>query len=294
MHLYAIRRWLCLLTLLWLAAGIDFQESTGWYSYLGGRIYSYLREPIHLISRMALQDESDPFLVGYHTDSWALFWKYYRYNYSQGDYYFRERRLDLETPDSIDQLSDAVHLRAITDTTVWVFYLEENVDEYERNQLDALMRDLHYDLCEESMIGIQTVLLDYSWSTLDCAPPQLLGSFTSDLIDYHFYGAALNSDGSSVVFSDGWTARREIPPKTYSTSVQLVDSDWDKVAQVELPLAHEGKVRRFSIDVSDVVAGQYRLVAILYDRGSGERFSWSNNPGYVPDMLLLAEIEIEE
>ena len=291
--LYGLRRWLGLTVLLWIMAGVTFQGSARWYAWLGGRVFTYAREPVHAISRLAGREQSPPAILGY---QFNRFWLDYpgAMGYSQGEHYFESHDIAIRAPSDLEEFEDAARRFAVVEPRIWLAYRPNRVAEAETTALLDTMEKRNYQRCETIEVVPQTVVIKYSWSTLDCAPPQLLGSFTSDLIDYHFYGAALNSDGSSVVFSDRWRARREIPPKTYSTSVQLVDSAWDKVAQVELPLAHEGKVRRFSIDVSDVSAGQYRLVAILYDRGSGERFGWSDNPGYVPDMLLLAEIEIEE
>ena len=77
-------------------------------------------------------------------------------------------------------------------------------------------------------------------------------------------------------------------------SFQLLSLDWDNVAQLDLPLVHEGVQRRFSIDVTDVDPGDYRLVVILYNGQTGERSVWHDNPGLSPELLTLAEIVIPE
>ncbi len=56
----------------------------------------------------------------------------------------------------------------------------------------------------------------------------------------------------------------------------------------------KAKPRRFSIDVAGVPAGSYRLMAILYDRATGERVTWIDNDGELPYMLTLAEIVISQ
>ena len=291
--LYCIRRWLGLAVLLWVVAGVTFQGSARWYAWLGGRVFTYSREPAHAISRLAGREQRPPPILGYQFDS---FWLDYpgAMGYSQGEHYFESRDIAIRAPSDLVAFEDAARRFAVVEPWIWLAYRPNRVDAAEAAALLELMEELKYQRCETTEIKPQTIVIKYNWSALGCAPPQLLGSYESDLIDYQFYGAALDSDNSSVVFSDRWIARREIPPKTYFTSVQLVNGDWDKVAQVDLPLAHEGKVRRFTVDVTGVAAGRYRLVTILYDQRSGNRFSWSNNPGYVQDMLLLAEIKIEE
>ena len=77
-------------------------------------------------------------------------------------------------------------------------------------------------------------------------------------------------------------------------SYQLITSDWNNVAQLDLPLVHEGKLRLFSIDIANVPAGTYRLMAILYDKDSGERQDWLNSAGGLSNMLTLTEIVIPE
>lgn len=291
--LYCLRRWLGLSVLLWVMAGVTFQGTARWYDWLGGRVFTYSREPVHAIARLAGREQTPPAILGYQFDN---FWLDYpgAMDYSQGEHYFESRDIAIRTPADIEAFEDAARRFAVVEPWIWLAYRPNRVDAAEAAVLIELMGELNYQHCEIAEIKPQTLVIKYSWSTLGCAPPQLLGSYESDLIDYEFYGAALNSDSSNVAFSDRWIARQEIPRKTYGTSVQLVNDDWDKVAQVDLPLTHEGKVRRFTVDVSDVSAGHYRLVTILYDRQSGERFHWLNNPGYVHDMLLLAEIEIED
>ena len=95
-----------------------------------------------------------------------------------------------------------------------------------------------------------------------------------------------------IVFSYSWLSQVGASLYNYHISHQLISTDWDNVAQLDLPLAHEGKPRRFSIDVAGVPAGSYRLMAILYDKETGERVGWIDNDSVLPDMLTLAEINI--
>ena len=128
--------------------------------------------------------------------------------------------------------------------------------------------------------------------TLDCQAPQLAASYQTDIIDYQFYGAALDTAESKLYFNDQWTAKADDDLSNYKMSYQLITSDWNNVAQLDLPLVHEGKLRQFSIDIANVPAGAYHLMAIVYDKDSGERQDWSNSTGGLSNMLTLTKIVI--
>ena len=290
--LYRVRRWLGIAVLLWIVAGMAFQQSARWYTWLGGRVFTYSRKPVHVISRLAAQEQSPPAILGFNFDSFWLDWST-SIGYPQGEHYFGSHDIELRTPSDLTEFEDNARRFVIVEPLVWVAYQSTEVDAGTSAAIAALMRELNYQRCETTEITAQTIIIKYSWRALDCSPPQLLGSYETDLIEYHFYGAALTPDNASIEFNDRWTARQEIPPKTYFMSMQVFNSDGERIAQVDPPLVHEGSLRRFSIDISEVPAGDYQLVAILYHTHSGERFNWLNNTSYVPAMLYLAEIVIQ-
>ena len=75
-------------------------------------------------------------------------------------------------------------------------------------------------------------------------------------------------------------------------SYQVVNQDWQNVAQLDLPLVHENRPRQYTIDISRLPAGRYRMVALLYHQESGERLAWSGSDAIIPEMLTLAELEL--
>lgn len=291
--LYRVRKWLGIAVLLWIVAGLTFQQTARWYAWLGGRAFTYSREPVHVISRLARQEQPPPAILGFDFDDFWLEWPSYT-GYSQGEHYFGSHGIELRTPSDLTEFKDYARRFAIVEPWIWVSYRSTKIDDGESAAVMALMQELNYQQCETLEITAQTLIIKYSRSILDCAPPQLLGNYSTDLIDLKFYGAELNRENLAVVFNDSWNSRGEISSKNYGLSYQLINSDYGNVAQVDLPLAHEGELRQFSIDIADTPAGSFQLMAILYDRQTGERFNWSNNMGYVPDMLLLAEIIVHE
>ena len=156
------------------------------------------------------------------------------------------------------------------------------------------MRAANYRLCEQQEIGVDTVLTLYAWQALDCLERQLLAASETDLIRYEYYGAAVEMSRRQVLFVHSWTALDSFPPERYNLSHQLISADWERVAQLDPPLTHEGSLRQFSIDISGAPAGKYRLMAILYDNQTNERFDWIGNSNQPPYMLALADVEIPE
>ena len=149
-----------------------------------------------------------------------------------------------------------------------------------------------YELCGRFEAGNDSVVMKYYWEFLACQPAQLESSLQSKLIRQQFYGAKVV--GSSIQFVDHWEAQREFDHAQYNISFQLISESWSNDAQVDLPLVHEGELRQFSIDITAVPAGNYRLMAILYDKQTGQSVEWIENPGYVPGMMELSEIVIQE
>ena len=159
-------------------------------------------------------------------------------------------------------------------------------------EIKQVMAELKYSLCNIIEVGADSVILDYSWELLTCQKFAVGTTGQNEMIDYQFFDATVDANVKTVYFADQWSARGDEPLDHHRMSYQLVSAVWDNVAQVDLPLLHEGVPRRFSIDVSKVPAGSYRLMALVYDSRTGDRLTWATNDGYIPEMLLLDEIVI--
>ena len=231
-------------------------------------------------------------IIGYRYARFLLTWRPNRINYSQREHYFDRHRLTLKLISDLDALVPYVRSRAITSPSQWIFYQTSKTSAAEAAEIESIMRGLNYQRCDTVEIGIDTVIAQYLWQTLNCQPPQLLSSYQTDAIDYQFYGAALDAAHSKLLFSDQWTSRIDDDIDNYKMSYQLITSDWNNVAQLDLPLVHENQPRLFSIDISNVPAGTHRLMAILYDKRTGERQNWLNSAEDLPTMLTLTEIII--
>ena len=121
----------------------------------------------------------------------------------------------------------------------------------------------------------------------------ILSSLT-DYLEYEFYGSALNAEADRLTFADQWTARIDAVDENLMMSFQVISDDWRNEAQLDLPLVHDGDLRHFSIDVSDVPPGKYRLMVILYDTLTGEKAPWIDNAGDVPSLQELTSFVIPE
>ena len=290
--LYGIHWLLSLLVLLFLIAGFQFQQSAQWEEILGGHILSYRREPFHLISREALQEEYPPLLIGYKTDSRGLYWKYKINNESLGYLYFDRRNLELIMPNALDKLQKDVRHHAIVEPYVWVFYLDRRFDEADADQLAAVMTTLNYESCDIRAIGFGSTLDKFAWDALNCAPPRIRSSHQNEFLDYQFYGAEVNPDKDRVTFVDRWGSEADSDLSYLNMSIQLISEDWNNVAQVDLPLVNPDQLRQLTIDISNVPPGRYQLMAIVYNNQTGKRSNWLNNGGNTPGMLALAELTL--
>ncbi len=290
--LYCFRKWLGLLVLFWVIAGFSFQTTANWGEYLAGRSASFPLSPVQVISRLALQAEQKPTIVGYRYFSPLFNWRGTYINYSQREYYFEQQNITLEVSADPEKFEVYARQNTITSPALWIFYQTSTIDREQAAEIQAIMDNLHYQLCKTVAVGMDTVILQYTWNTLDCSPPQLLASYQTDAIAYQFYGTELDTANSKLHFNDLWTARTDGALDHYKMLYQLITPDWNNVAQLDLPLVHPGQLRLLSIDMADVPAGTYRLMVILHDKNSGERQGWLNNTGDLPDMLMLSEIVI--
>ena len=290
--LYSLRRWLGLFVLLWLVAGLYFHSGASWLQYIAGRQpWSPPLPPWQVISRLASRADAAPVIVGYRLSRKGLELPTRR-NYPQKHYYFDRHHIELKLFDNPEAFDSYVRQHVIALPSVWVVYKPSATMPHEAASLQVTLGNLDYQLCDTLNVAVDTVILQYAWDTLNCQPPQLAASYQTDMIDYQFYGAVLDTADSKLHFNDRWTARRDDALSNYRLSHQLITSDWNNVAQLDLPLVHEGQLRLFSIDISNVPAGTYRLMAILYDKDSGERQDWLNSAQDVSNMLTLTEIII--
>ena len=293
--LYRTRKWLGLLALFWIAAGFAFHESRGWVQYTSQHsTYSEII-PWHAISRAAAKSEQRPaHIAGYKFDPFRLNWPTKFNDYPQNDFYFAIHGITVESIADVAGFDAFIMHRALTDPYIWLMYRQDLVTVEEASELEMKISAAHYVPCSHHELGIDTVLIEYHWRALDCAARAPVSTQETAQIEYEFHASALGADGETLLFVDRWTAMDDFPPEQYNLSHQLISANWENLAQLDLPLVNEGSLRQFSIDINDAPAGKYRLMAILYDNQTNERFDWIDNPSQPRYVLALADVEIPE
>ena len=291
--LYRIRKLYILLVLLIIPLGIWYETKADWPSLLRGRVATLPLPPWHAISRIAQQSALVDAVLGYRFDATILTWPGH-IDYPQHNYYFANHGIDVTSVDHLHALEDFVRFRAITEPAIMLFHRKTEVDASIAAKLEAIMAGVNYEPCDQSTVGIDTVVAEYRWTSLDCREPQALSSQRTALLDYEFYGASVDDAGAKIAFADKWLSRGDLDPASHRFSYQLIGDGWENEAQLDLPLVHEDSLRQFSIDIGDVPAGNYRLMVILYDNQTSERFNWIDNPDDPPDMQVLTEVVILE
>ncbi len=294
-ELYRFRKWLGLTALLWIVAGLAFQQSADWRTYLWqGRVSPFSRPAYHAVSRLARQAEQKPHIVGlpYHRDTLEIG----TMPFTQRGFYFEQYDTNVHLTLNVDADALEYYLRwdAKFESSLWLFYRSSIVDSEHVKLLDNVVRELDYQLCSTVNVGADTVVRQYAWVSLGCAARRHGDRFRSENLDYFLYGVKLGEVDSRLYFSDMWRDRVASTLDNLRLSHQLIGPERDNVAQLDLPLVHEGKPRQFYIDVAGVAAGSYRLMVILYNKNTGKRLPWIDNDGELPYMLTLAEVEIPD
>ncbi|MCY4019354.1 MAG: hypothetical protein OXG39_08090 [Chloroflexi bacterium] len=294
--LYRFRRFLGLLVLLWLIAGIEMQANARWWDYIVLRSQVFTQPPTHILSRLAAGAEPKPAIFGYpYNDLYAPFALEYPGNIklSQREHYFGKRGIVMNATDKLEVFREFVADSNIDSPVLW--YVYPDLDKWAPRIAEArnVLGDLRYAHCASEPVGHSHVITRYMWESLECAIPDATVSDQNELISLKFYTSSLDDDGDALFFVDEWSALGASSVlNDFKMSYQLINDDWDNKAQVDLPFVHESTHRRFSIDLSRVPAGSYRLMAIAYNRLTGKRLDWINNTGYPRYMLLLDEIAI--
>ena len=285
------RRWLVVVVLLWPLAGIEFQQDADWAALFRGRERPFAQPAWHIVSRLAGQSPLSAPILTYGVDLTDLHWPAY-INYPQSRYYFADRGLALVTPADVSAFRIFIEQNAIIEPFLRVFYQPSAIADDYADELEPFMRGANYEVCAAQEFGIDTVYITFGWPVLNCHKASAIMNSETEQIAYEFIGATVSAAGDKALFVDRWAALTEFPLEEYSLSHQLISADWQNVAQLDLPLVHENKLRQFSVDLGGAPAGKYELVAILYNRETGERVDWLDNPGNPPYLLTLTELEI--
>lgn len=90
-----------------------------------------------------------------------------------------------------------------------------------------------------------------------------------------------------------WQIAETIPPETYAVSVQVVDAGGHLAAQADYPLpTRTNACRSTDLLLTDLPAGDYQLLLIVYDRLTGERLPAVGSEADQPaDTFVLATFQ---
>ncbi|MCY4019357.1 MAG: hypothetical protein OXG39_08105 [Chloroflexi bacterium] len=289
---YCMRRWLGILLLIWVVAGVLFQMTANWKNLLAGRIVAFGEPAWHAISREFSPAEAQYLLIGYRLSTYRIDIPTH-IDYPQREYFIDKNNIDLRVINELAALDEVIHSHAITSPEFWVIYQTNITEADEAAEIQTVASAWQYAPCETLEFGINTVMQRYRWQTLNCEPSPESLSKQNELLDYKFHAARVDSAGSRVFFVDEWTARSDDSLDSYNMSFQLISQDWDNVVQLDLPMVHEDMLRQFSIEVGAVPRGSYRLMAIVYDKLSGRRLAWNDSGADPPEFLPLADVVLE-
>ncbi|MDE2650315.1 MAG: hypothetical protein OXI62_06310, partial [Chloroflexota bacterium] len=97
-------------------------------------------------------------------------------------------------------------------------------------------------------------------------------------------------EGGKLLFTSAWQPAITADPDTHNISFQLLDAHWRNHGQIDLPTSSLSEMRQLIFELSDLPAGDYRLMVVVYDAQTGERQVWQANEDWIPEMQQLAEM----
>ena len=298
--LFRARPLVILLPLSLAVAGAAFHATGDSWRYV---VFDYeLRSspPTHLLSRLAAEAAPQPVIHSYSSPELYYVVLGYRgnfyfpafINYSQADHYFARLGLDLDVSADHADLASQIARDVINAPSLWTSYQSGRTDAERNAEVADLLRGHGYERCSQERIGVDTIIDQYMWIALNCDAMQPAVISRVDKMSYEFFGASLDAATARLHFSDRWTRSGDGWADAYNMSWQLLSAKGENVAQLDLPLMRSDEPRSFYIDVSGAAQGVYTLVAIVYDRQTGERQLWQDDEGASGAMLPLAELAL--
>ena len=287
--LYRLRRWLGLLALLWLAAGLSFMQTADWELLIQGRTWAYTHPPWHLLSRwMQRSDEILP-VMSFSVSHNAL----RKYTFQPAHlraFYFEQHGINVQRRSTLD-IEGRIGGNALEQPGYWILFQHGVSDPADMAIVAATLEKHGYLDCGVQEFPNNAEIFTYRWKSLHC-DTQPKASFATDAGAYQNFGAV--RDDTKLLFSGLWQPATDAEPDAHNLSFQLLDADWRSRAQIDLPASSLIEMRQPFFDLADVPAGDYRLMAVVYDTHTGERLAWQDNADWIPEMQQLAEIAIPE
>lgn len=155
------RSWMIIFVVLYVIAGISHHSSgnSDLYVTYGWR-RAITQAPLHAISRLALQDESRPLVIGYQqTPHWInVGMPDYGYGRLQERYFARhgiQVEVIFESREAVD------HISAKSTPSIWIFYQSSSVPS-DLDRLESYMLERGYQLRQVVETGKDTVIRQYS------------------------------------------------------------------------------------------------------------------------------------
>ena len=287
--LYRLRRWLGLLALLWLAAGLSFMQTADWELLIQGRTWAYTHPPWHLLSRwMQRSDEILP-VMSFSVSHNAL----RKYTFQPAHlraFYFEQHGINVQRRSTLD-IEGRIGGNALEQPGYWILFQHGVSDPADMAIVAATLEKHGYLDCGVQEFPNNAEIFTYRWKSLHC-DTQPKASFATDAGAYQNFGVV--RDDTKLLFSGLWQPATDAEPDAHNLSFQLLDADWQSHAQIDLPASSLIEMRQPFFDLADVPAGVYRLMAVVYDTHTGERLAWQDNADWIPEMQQLAEIAIPE
>ena len=140
----------------------------------------------------------------------------------------------------------------------------------------ALM-DAEFVLCQTYVMNDDLSLELFARSQVYCNSDEAIAQFGG----FTLHDATLATAEQTLSLQMGWQLDETIPPETYSLSVQILDADSQVVLSQDTGFPYDRFVPlQVDIDISELSAGDYQVVLLVYAWQTGERLQTETGDFY--------------
>jgi hypothetical protein len=161
---------------------------------------------------------------------------------------------------------------------------------------ETFLQEQGYGICEQQVKPPDVRMSLYARSPVCCFAdhaPEAVARYSDGIALVGLNPLPAAADDSLTV-EMAWELAQAVPPDTYSISLQVIDANWNKVAQADDGLAAFAYTcQAITLPLADAPEGDYRLMATVYNWKTGEQLAGTlDATGEQGNLLPIANITI--
>ena len=295
--LTSISRWLIVIVpflLLWGIAGVQLERSVNIFDYAGMRTDVRVYPPLHdYADNLNNKTRERDYLIGF-SETWGVNWDR-KHGWSPVDYYVNTL-LGIEgvfVSSGIRAWELRRDIRKLLNERLYVLlaYNPENQSQFVDKTLEIIQGD--YVPCAVLVDKPDLLIQRYVHSVMGCdhEPAPIAYENGIKVIDR---AARYAPESNLVQILTWWEAADEGLLDEYNVSMQIINADWQNVRQEDRHLYELPPWDVIELSTEGLPPGDYRLMMIVYHRGTGEKVSGADpTTGETVKILPILSFTIE-